>query len=117
MSASPPVPGWCSSPARSAHLADGSTVGAGDLAAQIEQAYLNVNTAITAVGGTFDDIARLTLYVVDWNPDKYPALGDGLRRAGRRLGIDSRKAMTLIGVTALAEPDLLVEVEATAVLP
>lgn len=100
-----------------ARLADGTPVGEGDLAAQVEQAYCNVATAIAGVGGTFDDIAKLTIYVVDWNQDQLAALGEGVFRAAARLNIDPLKPITLIGVTSLGEPDLLVEVEATAVLP
>lgn len=64
---------------------DGNPVGAGDFAAQVEQAYLNVGTALAAVGGSFDDVAKLTIYVVDWGPDKYPLLGEGGAR-GREAG-------------------------------
>jgi enamine deaminase RidA (YjgF/YER057c/UK114 family) len=99
-----------------ARLADGSPVGANDLAAQVEQAFVNVNAAVVGVGGTFADIARLTIYVVDWTPDKMGAFGEGAMRAARRLSVDPLKPVTLIGVAALAEPDLLVEIEATAVL-
>jgi enamine deaminase RidA (YjgF/YER057c/UK114 family) len=97
--------------------ADGSPVGPDDLAAQVEQAFTNVATAIEAVGGTFADIAKLTVYVVDWTPDKLAALGEGVARAASTAAVDPLKPITLIGVAALAEPDLLVEVEATAVLP
>ncbi|MEV0078108.1 RidA family protein [Nocardia neocaledoniensis] len=97
--------------------ADGNPVGAGDFAAQVEQAYLNVATALGAAGGSFDDVARLTIYVVDWNADKFPLLGEGVARAAAKLGVDPVKPITLLGVAALGEPDLLVEVEATAVLP
>ncbi|UGT57185.1 RidA family protein [Nocardia asteroides] len=97
--------------------ADGNPVGAGDFAAQVEQAYLNVATALAAVGGSFDDVAKLTIYVVDWNADKFPLLGEGVARAAAKLGVDPVKPITLLGVAALGEPDLLVEVEATAVLP
>ncbi|OLF06492.1 enamine deaminase RidA [Actinophytocola xinjiangensis] len=95
---------------------DGNPVGAGDLAAQVEQAYLNIGTAMAAVGGSFDDVAKLTVYVVDWTPDKMPLLGEGIGRAATALGCDPVKPITLLGVAALGEPDLLVEVEATAVL-
>lgn len=99
-----------------ARSASGERVGAGDLAAQVEQAYLNVATAVAAAGGTFDDVAKLTVYVVDWNEDKMAALGAGVGRAAAQLGVDPVKPITLIPVAALAEPDLLVEVDATAVL-
>jgi enamine deaminase RidA (YjgF/YER057c/UK114 family) len=97
--------------------AGGEPVGPGDLAAQVEQAMRNVNTAVTAVGGTFADVAKLTVYVVDWRPEKMAALGQGVQRAAAELGLDPIRPITLIGVAALAEPDLLVEIEATAVLP
>jgi enamine deaminase RidA (YjgF/YER057c/UK114 family) len=100
-----------------ARAADGSPVGGGDLAAQVEQAYLNVATALAGVGGTFDDVAKLTLYVVDWSPAKLPDLGAGVARAAERLGVDPTRPVTLIPVAALGEPDLLVEVDAVAVLP
>ena len=100
-----------------ARTADGEPVGPGDLAAQTEQAYLNVATALAAVGGSFADVAKVTLYVVDWSGEKYPALGAGVARAAARLGADLTTPITLIPVAALGEPDLLIEVDATAVLP
>ena len=96
--------------------ADGAPVGAGDLAAQVEQAFRNVATALDAAGGTFDDVAKLTVYVVDWAPEKMARFGEGAMRAAADLG-QVTPAITLIGVTALGEPDLLVEIDATAVLP
>jgi enamine deaminase RidA (YjgF/YER057c/UK114 family) len=96
--------------------AEGRRVGEGDLAAQVEQAYLNIGTALAAAGGSFDDVAKLTVYVVDWTPDKMPLLGEGVSRAAAKLGVDPVKPITLLGVAALGEPDLLVEVEATAVI-
>ncbi len=96
--------------------ADGSPVGAGDLAAQVEQALRNVATGVSAAGGSFADIAKLTIYAVDWRPEKMAALGEGVARAAGSLGVDPVKAVTLISVTALGEPDLLVEIEAIAVL-
>lgn len=92
---------------------EGKPVGDGDLAAQTEQAFTNVNAAIVAAGGTFADIAKLTVYVVDWEPGKLEQLGAG---AGRT-GLDLVRPITLLGVAALGEPDLLIEVEAIAVLP
>ena len=95
---------------------EGNPVGPGDLAAQVEQAYANVATALAAVGGSFDDVVKLTVYVVDWSEEKLAGLGEGVGRIAARLGIDPRKPITLLGVAALGEPDLLVEVEAVAVL-
>jgi enamine deaminase RidA (YjgF/YER057c/UK114 family) len=67
--------------------AAGGKVGAGDLAAQVEQCYLNIGTALAAVGATFDDVAKLTVYLVDWTADKMPAFADGLARAQAKLRI------------------------------
>jgi enamine deaminase RidA (YjgF/YER057c/UK114 family) len=100
-----------------ARTAEGEPVGAGDLAAQVEQAYVNVATALSAAGGSFDDIAKVTVYVVDWDPSKLAALMEGAGRVAARLGSFPVRPMTLIGVAALTEPDLMVEVEAVAVLP
>jgi enamine deaminase RidA (YjgF/YER057c/UK114 family) len=99
-----------------ARTADGSPVGAGDLAAQAEQAYLNVAAALAAVGGSFDDVAKVTLYIVNWSGEKLAALGEGVARAAARLQTDLTKPVTLLPVAALGEPDLLIEVDATAVL-
>lgn len=97
---------------------DGGKVGEGDLAAQVEQSYVNVGTALAAAGGSADDLAKLTVYVVDWTPDKMSSLMEGIGRAATRSGAGAGPLppTTLIGVAALAEPDLLVEIEAVAIL-
>jgi hypothetical protein len=56
------------------------------------------------------------VYVVDWDGSQLGALGEGVGRVASRLGLDPVKPVTLIPVAALAEPDLLVEVDAVAVL-
>ncbi|WP_433270149.1 RidA family protein [Actinosynnema sp. CS-041913] len=96
--------------------AEGTTVGVGDLAAQVEQCYLNIGTALAGVGGSFDDVAKMTVYIVDWTPDKMPLFLEGAARAAEKLGVTPVPPGTLLGVAALAFPDHLVEVEATAVL-
>ncbi|MFD5394231.1 RidA family protein [Streptomyces sp. NPDC127097] len=96
--------------------ADGVTVGEGDLAAQVEQCYLNVGTALAAAGGSFDDVAKLTVYVVDWTPEKMPLLLDGISRAAAKLRVTPVPPATMIGVAALDVPEHLVEIEATAIL-
>ncbi|MDG9705225.1 RidA family protein [Streptomyces sp. DH37] len=96
--------------------AEGNTVGAGDLAAQVEQCYLNVAAALAGVGASFDDVAKLNVHVVDWTPDKMPLLLEGISRAAAKLGATPVPPATLLGVAALDIPEHLVEVEATAVL-
>ena len=58
----------------------------------------------------------MTCYVVDWRPELMPQLIEGAVRVAQRRGINPVRPITLIGVTALGEPDMLVEVEAIAVL-
>ncbi|MEU3601439.1 RidA family protein [Streptomyces sp. NPDC006798] len=99
-----------------AHDADGKTVGRDDLTAQVERAYLNVGIALAAAGGSFADVARLTFYVVGWSVDRMPELLAGIDRAAEALGERPYPPASLIGVQALATPELLVEIEATAVL-
>ncbi len=96
--------------------ANGDLVGKGDLAAQIEQCYLNVGAAVADVGGSFDNIAKLTIYIVEWAAEKFPLLHEGRARAFAKLGVNSLVPGTLIGVTALFTPDILVEIEAVAVI-
>ncbi|ATL87719.1 MULTISPECIES: RidA family protein [Streptomyces] len=96
--------------------AEGVTVGEGDLAAQVEQCYLNVGTALAGVGGSFDDVVKLTVYVVDWTPEKMPLFLEGAARAAAKLGVTPVPPGTLLGVAALDVPEHLVEIEATAVL-
>ncbi|MFD5640962.1 RidA family protein [Streptomyces anulatus] len=96
--------------------AEGRTVGEGDLAAQVEQCYVNIGTALAAVGGTFADLAKLTVYVVDWAPGKMPLFLEGVSRAATRLGGAPVPPGTLVGVAALDIPEHLVEIEAVAVL-
>ena len=87
-----------------------------DLGTQVEQCYLHVGTALAAASASFHDVARLTIYAVDWTPDKMAALLEGIDRALATLGATAAPPVTLIGVAALSSPNHLVEVEATAVL-
>jgi len=83
------------------------------LEGQAIQAYSNLSAALAAAGATPADVAKLTVYIVNYTPDARPAL-----LAGRQgmFAADSPPASTLIGVQALAQPNLLIEVEAIAVV-
>ncbi|MEU9664009.1 RidA family protein [Streptomyces bobili] len=96
--------------------ADGITVGEGDLATQVERCYLNIATALAGAGASFDDVAKLTVYVVDWTPDKMPLFVEGAARAFAELGVTPVPPGTLLGVAALDVPEHLVEMEAVAVI-
>ena len=96
--------------------AEMNPVGAGDLAAQVERCYLNVGTALAAVGASFADVVKLTMHVVDWKPELMPEVLDGIGRAAKQLGITPQAPASLFGTVALDVPEHLVEVEAVAVL-
>ena len=58
----------------------------GGLAAQAERAMLNVGLALEAAGATEDDLVKLTVHVVDWEPAKLEELGAGLMAAASGRG-------------------------------
>ncbi len=88
-----------------------------DLAGQVHAALRNVATGVRGAGGDVGDIARLTFYVVGWTPDLGDDLMSGISRAQESEGFSSpMPPLTLIGVQALWSPDVLVEIEAVAVL-
>ena len=95
---------------------DGALVGAGDLAAQVDQCLRNVATGLAGAGASFDDVAKLTVYVVDWSIDKFPAVLDGMARAAAALGTTTRPPASLLAISAGFTPYILVEIEAVAVL-
>ena len=91
----------------------GKVVGLGDLAAQTAQAMRNVGLALAAAGAGYADIVKITTYVVDYKPEHRAVIG-----AARAPFFSNRKppASTLVGVSALALQEWLVEIEAVAVV-
>jgi enamine deaminase RidA (YjgF/YER057c/UK114 family) len=98
-----------------AYDANGQLVAPGDLAGQVAQAYRNVAIALAAAGATFNDVVRLTFYVVDWKREMISDFLAGIERVAKELKIAPAPA-SLIGVSVLFEPGVLVEIEATAVV-
>jgi len=91
----------------------GNLVGADDLAAQTEQVMRNVGLALAAAGASFADVVKITTYVVNYKPEHRAIIG----RA--RMPFFAKRpppASTLVGVSALALPEWLVEIEAVAVV-
>ena len=90
---------------------NGSPVHEGRMQEQALQALDNLETVLQAAGFELADVVRLTIYTADVDAyrEAAPAVGARLGQAG------ARYASTLIGVTRLALPQLLVEIEATAV--
>lgn len=93
--------------------ADGTPVHAGDMEAQITQTMDNLETVLKEAGFALSDVVRLNYYTTDmaryWEADEAVDLTGRLEKPG------CRPASTLLGVASLAWPELLVEIEATAV--
>ena len=79
-----------------------------DLRAQTVAAMRNVETAIDAVGATWDDIVRRTIYTTA--PSEYETITSGIDEVTGGAG---HPAQTILGVTGLAVPGLLIEIECT----
>lgn len=100
-----------------ARTADGHPVAAGDLAGQVAHVLRATARGLAAGGATYDDVVRLTFYVAGWEPEQMGAFMAGVGAAAEEVGLPTpMPPASLIGVTILFEPDVLVELEATAVL-
>ncbi|MDQ0983342.1 RidA family protein [Streptomyces sp. V2I9] len=100
-----------------ARQADGTPVAPGDLAGQVAQALHNTAVGLAGAGASFADVLRLTFYVTGWSPEKAGDFMAGVESVADELGLGlPMPPASLIGVEYLFEPDVLVEVEATALL-
>ncbi|MFC8779321.1 RidA family protein [Streptomyces nigra] len=100
-----------------ARLADGTAVAPGDLAGQVAQALRNTSVGLAGAGASFADVVRLTFYVTRWSPEKIGDFMEGVEAVADEIGLAlPLPPASLIGVESLFEPDVLVEVEATALL-
>ena len=90
----------------------GELVGPGDVAAQARQVFENLQAALGSVGAGFEQVVKLTFYLVD--ATQMPAVRDVRDRY-----VDTARppASTAVEVRRLVRDDLLVEVEAVAILP
>lgn len=90
-------------------------VGRGDLFTQALQAFSNLRVALEAVGATPQQVVASTIYVVDLTAEKTDVLVRAMGQA-----IDGKpfppNASTLVGVTQLAYPEMLIEISAIAAL-
>ncbi len=89
-------------------------VGRGDLFTQALQAFSNLCVALQAVGATPQKVVSSTIYIVDLTPEKTEVLVQAMSQA-----LDGEpfppNASTLVGVTQLAYPEMLIEISAIAV--
>ena len=88
-------------------------VGKGDVAEQTEQVMKNLQIALAACGATFDNLVKLSIYIVQGQD-----IVRGFQASQKYLGgLKNPPAVTGFFVSALAHPDYLVEVEAIAFVP
>ena len=90
---------------------DGELVGKGDMTAQIRQVCESIRAGLDHVGATFRDVVRTVTYTVDV-PEYFRCQGVRFEYFAAPL-----PPSTLLGVSRLADPDFLVEIEAEAVIP
>jgi len=90
---------------------DGRVVGAGDMRAQCEQVFKNLTAVLAAAGAGWGDIVKMNSYMVNLNAENVATFREA-RAAYLKPG--QMPASTLVGVTSLVQPELLLEVEVVA---
>ena len=90
---------------------DGQIVGAGDMRAQCEQVFKNLTNVLRAAGAGWGDIIKMNSYMVNLNAENVAAFRE-MRASYLKAG--QMPASTLVGVTSLVQPGLLLEVEVVA---
>jgi enamine deaminase RidA (YjgF/YER057c/UK114 family) len=82
-----------------------------DMRGQVERTFANVAKSLRAAGATGKDVIRVRMYVVGLDAEKHwPIINEHMRKHFGDLG----PAATLVGIQALAAPDILFEMDATA---
>src|SRR5437899_2052947 len=89
---------------------DGKVVGEGDMNAQAEQVFKNLQAALAAAGATFKDVVKMNTYTTDM------AQVQAIRDVRARYFGDVTPASTLVQVVHLARPEFLLEIEVVAVV-
>lgn len=88
----------------------GEIVGKEDIKAQTETVLENLKTVLESAGATLDDIVKLTVFVVDIEQF------DEIHEVRRRYFSEPYPASTMVEVSRLVDPELLIEIEAVAVV-
>lgn len=90
----------------------GKLVGIGDFEKQAEQVYQNIKNAVTEAGGTMDNIVKTNIYLTDMS--HYKTFRE-IRK--KYINPETPPAATLVEVSSLAGKDIMIEIEATAIIP
>jgi 2-iminobutanoate/2-iminopropanoate deaminase len=89
---------------------EGNVVGEGDIRSQTETVLEHVKTVVEAAGGGMDDIVKVTVFITDMG------LYDEIHEVRRRYFEEPYPASSMVEVSALIDPRLLIEIEAVAVI-
>ena len=92
---------------------DGNTVGKGDMRAQIRKVCENIKISFDAVGVDFQDITRTVTYVVESHVDEYYRC---MEERFKFFTSDDLPTNTMIGVSRLAMPEMLLEIDTQAII-
>jgi 2-iminobutanoate/2-iminopropanoate deaminase len=92
--------------------AKGNLVGANDIAKQTEQVFRNIKSVVEAAGGKIDNLVKLGYFVTDVS-----RIQDVRNVRNQFITTANKPASTLVQVSKLFRDDLLIEVEATAIIP
>jgi len=93
----------------------GELVGGGDLRAQTVQAFENMKLVLSAAGASFADVVKFSYFVKNYDPSKVSIIREV--RDTYLPKDQPRPASTLVGVQSLFRDDVLIEIEAIAVVP
>ena len=93
--------------------ANGQLVGKGNLGAQTEQILKNIARGLQESGATFDDLVRMTIYVVDYDQSKREEIQ---KARDRFISPDKGPTSTLLGISCLVSEDFLIEIEVQAMV-
>src|SRR5260370_29952266 len=90
---------------------DGKVVGAGNMKAQAEQVFKNLQAALDAAGAKFSDVVKMNTYITDM--EQAPAV----REVRARYFGDTAPASTLVQLVHLPRPEFMLEIEVIAAVP